>query len=121
MGWDGRVASPSLWSFRPCAISSLRRAWAATVLAPLTDAAGLTALHSIRSSAGSLGASSNVFVVGVGGLGHLAVQLLRATGASVVAIDVRAEGRELAVRMGADVVAASVEKKASAILRRRGG
>ncbi|AGP51763.1 alcohol dehydrogenase catalytic domain-containing protein [Streptomyces rapamycinicus] len=69
--------------------------------APLTDAA-LTSLHAI-SMCRSLDADGALaVVVGVGGLGHLAVQLLRAlTPATIVAVDIRPEARDLAVRCGA--------------------
>lgn len=81
----------------------------ATVLAPLADA-GLTAYHAIRLHRDALEGDSTALVVGVGGLGHLAVQILRATtSARVVAIDPRPEARALADRLGAHHVAPSVE------------
>ncbi len=43
--------------------------------APLTDA-GLTPYHAIRRSWSKMTPTSNVVVIGVGGLGHMAVQLL---------------------------------------------
>jgi alcohol dehydrogenase, propanol-preferring len=43
-------------------------------------------------------------VIGVGGLGHLAVQVIRATsGARVVAVDMRDSARDLALQHGADL------------------
>ncbi|WP_340375219.1 NAD(P)-dependent alcohol dehydrogenase [Streptomyces sp. SS7] len=69
--------------------------------APLTDA-GLTPYHAIRKSLPKLVPGSTAVVVGVGGLGHLAVQLLRAlTPATVVALDVNKEKLELAHAVGA--------------------
>ena len=50
----------------------------ATVLAPLADA-GLTAYHAIRRERDALTGECTALVIGVGGLGHLAVQILRAT------------------------------------------
>ena len=74
--------------------------------APLTDA-GLTPYHAVRRSREKLGPSSTAVVIGVGGLGHMAVQVLRATTAArVVAVDVRAAGRDLAKRHGADLTIA---------------
>jgi propanol-preferring alcohol dehydrogenase len=71
--------------------------------APLTDA-GLTPYHAIKRSLPKLGAGSTAVVIGVGGLGHVAVQLLSAlTGAQVVALDVADDKLELARRVGADV------------------
>ncbi|MCX5059525.1 MULTISPECIES: NAD(P)-dependent alcohol dehydrogenase [unclassified Streptomyces] len=69
--------------------------------APLTDA-GLTPYHAIRRSLPKLVPGSTAVVIGVGGLGHLAVQLLRAlTPARVVALDVSKEKLELARTVGA--------------------
>jgi len=69
--------------------------------APLTDA-GLTPYHAIQRCRAALIEGSTVAVIGVGGLGHLAVQLLRAlTPSRVIAVDVREEALALAVRCGA--------------------
>jgi propanol-preferring alcohol dehydrogenase len=71
--------------------------------APLTDAA-LTPYHAIRGCAGAFREGSTVVVIGVGGLGHVAVQLLRAlTPSQVIAVDVRPEALALADRCGAHV------------------
>lgn len=78
--------------------------------APLTDAA-LTPYHALKPSVSRLDADSTVVVVGVGGLGHIAIQLVRALSpARVVAVDRRqaaldaalAHGAALAVEAGAD-------------------
>jgi propanol-preferring alcohol dehydrogenase len=75
-------------------------------LAPLTDA-GLTAFHALRPHREAL-AGSVVVVIGIGGLGHLALQLLAdAAVSSVIAVDPRAEARALATRLGADHVVSS--------------
>ncbi len=80
----------------------------ASVLAPLADA-GLTAYHAIRSHRDALVGECTAMVIGVGGLGHLAVQILRATTtAQVVAVDPRPEARALATDLGAHRAAASV-------------
>lgn len=72
------------------------------VVAPLADA-GLTSLHAVSRSADRLGTDSIAVVIGVGGLGHLAIQLLKVlTPASVLAVDTRPEALELALRCGAD-------------------
>ncbi len=72
-------------------------------VAPLTDA-GLTPYHAVRRSAAKLGPSSTAVVIGVGGLGHMAVQILRATSAArIVAVDTRESARDLALREGADL------------------
>jgi propanol-preferring alcohol dehydrogenase len=74
--------------------------------APLTDAA-LTPYHAVRRSREKLSPGSTAVVIGVGGLGHLAVQILSATTAArIVAVDARASARDLASRSGADQVLA---------------
>ncbi|WP_405864861.1 MULTISPECIES: NAD(P)-dependent alcohol dehydrogenase [unclassified Streptomyces] len=69
--------------------------------APLTDA-GLTSYHALAGVRHALGEDSTAVVIGVGGLGHLAVQILRATTVSrVLAVDIREEALALAHRSGA--------------------
>jgi len=68
---------------------------------PLTDA-GLTPYHAIKRSLPKLVPGSTAVVIGSGGLGHVAIQLLRAlTAARVIALDVSEEKLELARRVGA--------------------
>lgn len=70
--------------------------------APLTDA-GLTPYHAIRRSWPKLTPDATIVLVGVGGLGHIAVQIARATtAAQVIAVDVKSEACELALKVGAD-------------------
>ncbi|MBI0293587.1 NAD(P)-dependent alcohol dehydrogenase [Streptomyces sp. PRKS01-29] len=70
--------------------------------APLSDA-GLTSYHAVAGLRPALGEDTTAVVIGVGGLGHLAVQILRATTASrVLAVDVREDALALADRSGAD-------------------
>ncbi|GAA1724292.1 NAD(P)-dependent alcohol dehydrogenase [Aeromicrobium alkaliterrae] len=71
--------------------------------APLTDAA-LTAFHATAPYLADLDAESRVLVVGAGGLGHFAVQLLAPTPATVVVVDPKTEARDLAASLGADSV-----------------
>jgi propanol-preferring alcohol dehydrogenase len=81
-----------------------------TSLAPLADA-GLTAYHAISQHRDALVGDCAALVIGVGGLGHLAVQILRATSsARVVAVDPRAEACALAESLGAHHTATSVEE-----------
>ncbi len=80
------------------------------VLAPLADA-GLTSYHAIRSLGDALLGDSTVLLIGVGGLGHLAVQILRATtSAQVIAVDPRPEARTLASELGAQQTAATIDE-----------
>ena len=69
--------------------------------APLTDAA-LTPYHALKPQLWRLIPGSSVIIIGVGGLGHVAVQLVRELSpARIVAIDPRAQARETARRAGA--------------------
>ncbi len=67
----------------------------------LTDA-GLTPYHAIKGSLGKLTAGSTAVVIGAGGLGHVAIQILRAlTPATVIALDVNDAKLGLAKDVGA--------------------
>jgi propanol-preferring alcohol dehydrogenase len=69
--------------------------------APLTDAA-LTPYHAIRRSWAKLTPEAFIVIIGIGGLGHMAVQIAKATtGATIIAIDSRSEALELASSLGA--------------------
>ena len=69
--------------------------------APLTDA-GLTPYHAIGRSLSLLGPGSVAVVIGAGGLGHMAIQILNAlTPASVVAVDQEPDALQLAHDVGA--------------------
>ena len=83
---------------------------APTALAPLADA-GLTAYHAIRLHRDALGGDCAALVIGVGGLGHIAIQILRATtSARVLAVDPRPEACALAERLCAHHTALSVDE-----------
>lgn len=70
--------------------------------APLTDAA-LTPYHAIKRSMPKLVPGSTAVVIGVGGLGHMAIQILRATTAArIVAVDVNDDKVRHALEVGAD-------------------
>ena len=72
--------------------------------APLTDAA-LTSYHAAKLSLAQLRPGSTALVLGVGGLGHMAIQILKAISpARIVAVDLRPAALELARAAGADVV-----------------
>jgi propanol-preferring alcohol dehydrogenase len=81
--------------------------------APLTDA-GLTPYHAIKRSLPLLVPGANAVVIGVGGLGHLAIQILRAVSpATIIAVDQRADALGLASQLGADhIVEAGVDAAA---------
>jgi propanol-preferring alcohol dehydrogenase len=71
--------------------------------APLTDA-GLTSYHAVKRSLHLLGPGSTAVVIGAGGLGQMAIQVLKAlSGATtVVAVDTSVDKLEIAKTFGAD-------------------
>jgi len=71
--------------------------------APLTDAA-LTSYHAVKRSIHLLGPGSTAVVIGTGGLGQMAIQVLKALSgaATIVAVDTSAGKLETAKKMGAD-------------------
>lgn len=70
--------------------------------APLGDA-GVTPCHAVNLVRAHLRADATVVVIGVGGLGHMALQILRATTACrIVAVDTDADRLAAAKRHGAD-------------------
>ncbi|MBO9622276.1 MAG: NAD(P)-dependent alcohol dehydrogenase [Sphingomonas sp.] len=69
--------------------------------APLSDAA-LTPYHAIKAALALLTPDATVLVLGVGGLGHMAVQILRALSpATIIAGDIDAAKLEHARQLGA--------------------
>jgi propanol-preferring alcohol dehydrogenase len=71
--------------------------------APLSDA-GLTSYHAVKRSLHLLGPGSTAVVIGVGGLGQMAIQVLKAlcSAATVVAVDTSSDKLDVAKRFGAD-------------------
>src|SRR3989449_2144598 len=70
-------------------------------VAPLADA-GLTAIRAVKKAASRTTSGSHIVVQGVGGLGHIALQLLRClTNASITASDLVESKLRLAEKMGA--------------------
>jgi propanol-preferring alcohol dehydrogenase len=89
--------------------------------APLTDAA-LTPYHAIAGELERLRPGSSVVVIGVGGLGHVAVQLLRElTPARIVAVDLRETARDVALRAGAHAALDGNELRAADVRAETGG
>ncbi|MFN8163345.1 MAG: NAD(P)-dependent alcohol dehydrogenase [Solirubrobacterales bacterium] len=83
--------------------------------APLSDAA-LTPYHAIKRSLHLLVPGSTAVVIGVGGLGHMGVQILRALSpARIVAVDTSAEKLRIAHAVGADETIEAGEGAAEAI------
>jgi NAD+-dependent secondary alcohol dehydrogenase Adh1 len=84
-------------------------------VAPHADA-GLTAYHAVKNLIPRLTPGSTAAVIGVGGVGHVALQLVRVLGgAAVVAIDTDERRRKLAQELGADEVLGEQEDVAGAV------
>jgi propanol-preferring alcohol dehydrogenase len=89
--------------------------------APMTDA-GLTPYHAVRRSEAKLGPGSTALVIGVGGLGHLGIQVLRATSAArIIAVDPRESARAMATSCGADLALAPGDDVAAQVRDATGG
>jgi len=71
-------------------------------LAPFADA-GITAYHAVKKQLPIIHPGTTAVVLGVGGLGHFGIQILKALSpARVVALDTRSERLDFARRLGAD-------------------
>jgi alcohol dehydrogenase, propanol-preferring len=108
LGRDGGLAShmivPAARFLCPLGDLDVRAA------APLTDAA-LSTYHAIKRSLAILRPGSTAVVIGVGGLGQMAVQILKAVSpARVVAVDLSAEKLALAKAFGADATVVSDDR-----------
>lgn len=89
--------------------------------APLTDA-GLTALHTVNSLRLGNGPPARTAVIGVGGLGHLALQLVaHRFDTEIVAVDRDPNRLELARKLGAHRTVLADGSEAAAILDLAGG
>jgi alcohol dehydrogenase, propanol-preferring len=86
--------------------------------APLT-CAGVTTYKAVKLS--GAGPSDLVAIVGIGGLGHLAVQYALISGATVVAIDVVDSKLEMARRLGAQYTINAATQDPVAELQAMGG
>ena len=72
--------------------------------APYADA-GITAYHAVKRVAHLALPGTTAVLIGVGGVGHVALQLLRELGsAATVAVDTNEQRRRLASELGADTV-----------------
>jgi propanol-preferring alcohol dehydrogenase len=89
--------------------------------APLADAA-LTPYHAVKRALRDLPPGSTAIVIGVGGLGHAAVRLLRAlSGCRVIAVDRRQDALDVALAAGADVALQADGLTAEALRHAAGG
>jgi len=85
-------------------------------VAPHADA-GLTVMHVVRKAVPVLDPGSRVVVVGIGGLGHIAVQCLRAmTAAEIIAVDPDPDSLKLAADCGAHHLVSADEGQGERVL-----
>jgi propanol-preferring alcohol dehydrogenase len=81
--------------------------------------AGVTVYRALRQARISTG--QRVAVFGVGGLGHIAVQIARAMGAEITAVDISDDKLALAQSLGASTVLNAASAKVGKELRAKGG
>ena len=102
----------------------------ATYVAPVPDSvdpldaavltcAGVTTYKAVKLSGARPGQLVAVF--GIGGLGHLALQYAKISGATVVAVDISDEKLELAKELGADHVVNALTEDPIAAIQELGG
>jgi propanol-preferring alcohol dehydrogenase len=89
--------------------------------APLTDA-GMTAFHAIERGRAWLTPGATAVVIGIGGLGHMALQFLGATSeATVTAVDVDPSRLALATDLGAVTGVIAGDSAAHEVIAANGG
>ena len=88
---------------------------------PLTDA-GLTPMRAINSAVDRMTAGSTVVIIGIGGLGHVGLQIVKAISAArVIAVDMDEKKLEHAKELGADVTLQPGADTAAKILEETNG
>jgi alcohol dehydrogenase, propanol-preferring len=81
--------------------------------------AGLTPYRALKISGARVG--DTVVVLGVGGLGHYAVQIARLMGARVIAVDIARSKLDLAQQLGANIAVDSSQQDVAKAIRALGG
>lgn len=81
--------------------------------------AGVTVYHAIKKS--GIKPRQRLAVFGIGGLGHLAVQIGKCFGAQVIAIDIADDKLEFARRVGADITINAATEEVVKQIRKMGG
>lgn len=120
LGLDGGMAEYMLVPFERLLVK-LPNGLSPADAAPLTDA-GLTPYHAVRRSMAKMLPESFVVCIGVGGLGHMGVQFVKAlTAARVIAVDMKDEALNLAKSIGADFTVKSDENAVAKIREITGG
>ncbi len=81
--------------------------------------AGVTVYHAIKKS--GIKPRQRMVVFGVGGLGHLAVQIAKCFGAQVIAVDIADDKLDFARRLGADITMNAANEEVVKQIRKLGG
>jgi NAD+-dependent secondary alcohol dehydrogenase Adh1 len=90
-------------------------------VAPLADA-GITAYRAVKKAVPGLQAGSSCVVIGAGGLGHIAIQSLKALSPTeVIVVDTNPDALAMAKEIGADHVVDGKDDPVSAIKDLTGG
>ncbi len=115
------AASPTTSSSTSARLIRLPEGVEPAEVAPHADA-GITAYHAVKKLLPRLEPGSTVAMIGVGGVGHIALQLVRVLGASrVIAIDTDERRRALARELGADEVLGEQADVVDAVRELTGG
>jgi len=90
-------------------------------VAPLADA-GITAFRAVKKAVPALAAGTRTVVIGAGGLGHIAVQALKALSPTeVIVVDTSPAALELAREVGADLTIEAGDDPVTAVKDLAGG
>lgn len=118
LGRDGGMAEYLVAPCRSLVPLATLEPWKA---APLTDA-GLTSYHAVKHVLAHVPPGTATVVIGVGGLGHMAVEFLRElSGTTIIALDVNERALEMATDRGAHHTLPSDEKAEAGIRKLTGG
>jgi propanol-preferring alcohol dehydrogenase len=84
--------------------------------------AGITTYHAVEKARALLGDGSSAVIIGVGGLGHLAIQILKAlTPARIIGVDRNREKLDHALKLGASEALIAAPDSAAEIRAMTGG
>ena len=105
---------PNTWWHPPAFVGRLPAGTDPYAMAPIL-CAGVTTYRGLKRTGARPG--QWVAIVGIGGLGHIAIQYARAMGLRVAAVDVSADKLELAKSLGAELVVNGAETDAVAAIQ----
>ena len=110
LGFDVQGGYAEYVAVRQTTVLPLPPDYDPALAAPL-GCSGTTAYHAVVTR-GDAGEEDLVVVIGAGGVGLSAIQVAKAQGARVIAVDVKPEAQKAALEAGADSVATPEEAKA---------